>query len=138
MKQPSMLISAIRLLTEKQQQQLQQDTERWENNVAPLVGGTDSIIFAHGEDLNDWRDYSTADPKFQYLKEKGYNFFYNVDSAQYFLQIRDNYVRQGRRNLDGYRFYQDLINPDKATRKTNDLFEVEDVYDQKRPDVPDL
>ena len=118
--------------------QLQQDTERWENNVAPIVGDTDTIIFAHGEDLNDWQDYDPADPKFSYLKERGYNYFCNVDSAQYFLQIRDNYVRQGRRNIDGYRLYQDLINPDAATRKTADLFDINDVYDKRRPDVPDL
>jgi len=118
--------------------QLKQDTERWEKNITPIVGAPDTIIFAHGEDLNDWQDYDPADPKFQYLKEHGFNYFCNVDSAQYFLQIRDNYVRQGRRNLDGYRLYQDLINPDKATRRTNDLFDVEDVYDRSRPDVPDL
>ena len=118
--------------------ELQQDTERWEKNITPIVGAPDMIIFAHGEDLNDWQDYDSADPKFQYLKERGFNYFCNVDSAQYFLQIRDNYVRQGRRNLDGYRLYQDLINHDKGTRKTNDLFEVEDIYDQSRPDVPDL
>lgn len=117
---------------------IQADTEKWEKNVAPIVGETDTIIFAHGQDLSDWQDYTTEDPKFQYLKGKGYNFFCNVDSAQYFLQIRDNYVRQGRRNIDGYRLFQDLKNPDKASRRTADLFEVEDIYDQRRPDVPDL
>ena len=119
-------------------EQLQQDTQRFKENVVPIVGETDTIIFAHGADLNDWRDYDAEDPKFKYLKDNGFNFFCNVDSAQYFLQIRDNYVRQGRRNLDGYRLYQDLINPDIASRRTNDLFDVEDVYDRRRPDVPDL
>ena len=118
--------------------QLQQDTQRWEDNVATIVGETDTIIFAHGADLNDWQDYDSADPKFNYLKERGYNYFCNVDSAQYFLQIRDNYVRQGRRNIDGYRLYQDLINPDASTRRTADLFDVNEVYDKRRPDVPDL
>jgi len=117
---------------------IQADTERFEKNVVPIIGETDTIIFAHGQDLNDWQDYDPADPKFQYLKSRGYNFFCNVDSAQYFLQIRDNYVRQGRRNIDGYRLFQDFKNPDASSRRTSDLFDVENVYDKRRPDVPDL
>lgn len=116
---------------------LVEDTEKWEKYVSPLVGGTDTIIFAHGEDLTDSADYSTDDEKFAYLKSQGYNFYCNVDSTQYFLQIRDNYVRQGRRDLDGYRLYQDKI-ADEADRKTTDLFDIEDVYDPDRADVPDL
>ena len=119
-------------------EELKTDTERWENFVAPLVGGTDTIIFAHGEDLGDWHDYSTDNEKFSYLKSKGYNFYCNVDSTQYFVQIRDNYVRQGRRNLDGYRLYQDMIMEDPSQSKTADLFNAADVYDQSRPNVPEL
>ena len=117
---------------------IQADTGRFEKNVVPIIGEVDTIIFAHGQDLNDWQDYDPADPKFQYLKSRGYNYFCNVDSAQYFLQIRDNYVRQGRRNIDGYRLFQDLQNPDAASRRTNDLFDINDVYDKRRPDVPEL
>lgn len=73
---------------------IQKDTEKWLSYVAPLVGGTDTIIFAHGQDLADWHDYSSDNEKFTYLKSQGFNFFCNVDSSQYFLQIRDNYVRQ--------------------------------------------
>ena len=43
--------------------------------------------------------------KFEYLKGQGYNYYCNVDSSQYYVQIRDRYFRQGRRNLDGYRMY---------------------------------
>lgn len=117
---------------------LKTDTEKWETYVAPLVGGTDTIIFAHGEDLGDWHDYDPANEKFAYLKSQGYNFYCNVDSTQYFLQIRDNYVRQGRRNLDGYRLYQDKIMEDPTQRKTADLFDAAEVYDTTRPNVPEL
>ena len=34
------------------------DTEKWLAYVEPLIGETDTIIFAHGEDLADWHDYS--------------------------------------------------------------------------------
>ena len=46
--------------------------------------------------------------KFAYLKSQGFNIYCNVDSSQYFVQVRDNYLRMGRRNLDGYRLYQNL------------------------------
>lgn len=117
---------------------LQTDTEKWQTYVAPIVGETDSIVFAHGEDLGDWKDYDPANEKFQYLKSVGINFFSNVDSAQYFLQIRDNYVRQGRRNLDGYRLYQDKIATEESEKKTKDLFDAAAVYDTLRPNVPEL
>lgn len=113
-------------------EQLQADTTRWKENVEPLVGNTDVIIFAHGEDLGDWTDYDQNNPKFQYLKSQGYNFFCNVDSRQYGVQIRDNYVRQTRRNIDGYRLYQNAIGKEN---NLSDLFNAADVIDAKRPPV---
>ncbi len=47
-----------------------------------------------------------------------------MDSAQYFVQCRDNYLRMGRRNLDGYRLYQDAIN---GGTRTDDLFDAASV-----------
>lgn len=105
-------------------ERLQADTERFKENVDPLIGGTDMIIFAFGADLTEVDDYSGE--KFEYLKSQGYNYFCNVDSSQYFVQIRDNYFRMGRRNLDGYRMY---YNPEMVA----DLFDAEAVFDSGRP-----
>ena len=57
---------------------------------------------------------------------QGYNYYCNVDSSQYFVQIRSNYFRQGRRNLDGYRMY---YNPELLS----DLFDAQSVFDSSRP-----
>ncbi len=111
------------------------DTEKWMEYVSPLIGGTDTIIFAHGQDLADWHDYSTDNEKYAYLKSQGFNFYCNVDSSQYFLQIRDGYVRQGRRNLDGYRLWNDAKG---NTNYTSDLFDAAEVLDPARTDMPDL
>lgn len=111
------------------------DTEKWLNYVAPLVGGTDTIIFAHGQDLADWHDYAADNEKFAYLKSQGFNYFCNVDSSQYFLQIRDNYVRQGRRNLDGYRLWNDVHG---EKNRTSDLFDATQILDPARTDMPSL
>ena len=116
-------------------ERIQTDTEKWRSYVEPLVGPTDTIIFAHGQDLSDWHDYSGDNEKFQYLKGQGYHFYCNVDSTQYFLQIRDNYVRQGRRNLDGYRLWNDVHG---EKNRTSDLFDATQILDSKRTDVPSL
>ena len=101
------------------------DTQNFKENVDPLIGGTDIIIFAFGADINDGGDY-TGDEKFEYLKSQGYNYYCNVDSSRYFVQIRDGYFRMGRRNVDGYRMY---YNPDMLS----DLFDASAVFDPSRP-----
>ena len=118
--------------TERSAEDLKTDDEKWKANVAPILGDTDMIIFAFGADIGDWEGYSSDNPKFQYYKSAGYDYFCNVDSSQYFVQITDQYFRQGRRNLDGYRMY---YNPDMLS----DLFDVSEVWDSSRPTpVPEM
>lgn len=105
---------------------LEKDNERWEETAAPVLGETDMIIFAFGADIGNWQEYSMDNGKYAYYKASGYRYFCNVDSSQYWVQITDDYFRQGRRNLDGYRMY---YNPDML----EDLFEVEEVWDDSRP-----
>lgn len=103
---------------------LRVDTQKWMDNVAPLVGNTDIIIFAFGTDLTETEDYSGE--KFEYLKSMGFDYYCNVDSSKYYVQLRDNYFRMGRRNLDGYRMY---YNPELL----EDLFDAKAVFDPARP-----
>ena len=118
--------------TDRSAEDLQTDNEKWEAYVAPILGKTDMIIFAFGADIGGWEGYSMDNPKFAYYKSRGYNYYCNVDSSQYFVQITDEYFRQGRRNLDGYRMY---YNPDLLS----DLFDVSEVWDSTRPTpVPEM
>ena len=118
--------------TESSVEELQADNEKWEKNVAPILGKTDMIIFAFGADIGNWENYSMDNPKFAYYKSRGYNYYCNVDSNQYWIQITDEYFRQGRRNLDGYRMY---YNPDMVS----DLYDVSEVWDSSRPTpVPEM
>ena len=112
--------------TESSAEVLQTDNERWMATVAPILGKTDMIIFAFGADIGDWNEYSDDNPKFAYYKSQGYNYYCNVDSSQYWVQITSRYFRQGRRNLDGYRMF---YNPEMLS----DLFDVKDVWDHSRP-----
>ena len=109
---------------------LQTDTQKWLDYVKPLIGDTDIIIFAHGQDLAAWNeDYASTD-KFQYLKSQGFNIYCNVDSSQYFVQIEDEYLRMGRRNLDGNRLWEAVYG---GNDKVSDLIDAASVFDAKRP-----
>ncbi len=108
------------------------DTERWQNNVATVVGPTDVLIFAFGADIGDWHPYTADNPFFTYFQNQGFSIFCNVDSSQYWVQFSDTCMRQGRRNLDGYRMY---YNPDMLS----DLFNVSTAWDDSRPTpVPEM
>ncbi len=114
-------------------ERIKTDTNKWRTYVEPLVGEVDTIIFAHGEDIGSWKGYSEDNEKYQYFKSQGYNYFCNVDSTRYFLQIRDGYVRMGRRNLDGYRIWNDVH---QGVGLLTDLFDASAVLDPKRTDMP--
>ncbi len=106
----------------------ERDTDRWEQNVETIVGKTDIIIFAFGADIDtSWKAYSDDNEYFQYLKEKGFDIFCCVDSTKCLVLISDNCMRMGRRDIDGYRMY---YNPGMLS----DLFDVDDVWDESRPD----
>lgn len=109
-------------------EELQADNEKWEAYVAPVLGKTDMIVFAFGADIGGWEPYSMDNPKFAYFKSRGYHYYMNVDSSQYWVQAQEGglFLRQGRRNLDGYRMY---YNPELL----EDLFDVSEVWDSDRP-----
>ena len=109
---------------------IQEDTSKWLEQVAPLVGGTNCIIFAHGQDLANWNEEYSSTEKFQYLKSQGFTIYCNVDSSQYFVQIGDEYLRMGRRNLDGYRLWMAVYGGDD---RVSDLIDAASVIDPQRP-----
>ncbi|MGN0277195.1 MAG: polysaccharide deacetylase family protein [Hominisplanchenecus sp.] len=113
-------------VTEASLERLQTDTQKWLDYVKPIVGDTNVVIFAFGADLGDWQPYTSDNPKFTYMKSVGFDIFCNVDSTQYWVQFGDNFMRQGRRNLDGYRMY---YNPEMV----EDLFDANEVFDKARP-----
>lgn len=111
-------------------EKVKEDADKWQERVANVIGPTDIILYPFGTDIASWTDYTDDNETYNYLRDQGFRFFCNVDSNEYWVQIRENYVRQGRRNLDGYRMYQDLYN---GAGKLSDLFDVSAVFDTNRP-----
>ena len=66
---------------------------------------------------------------------EGYDVFCNVDSNEYRTYFGDTYLRQGRRNLDGIRFWYNLSGQQD---NLSDLFDVKEVYDSSRPDYTEF
>lgn len=116
-------------------ERLQRDTQKWKENVEPIVGETNTIIFAHGQDLGKWGNYDENNAKYQYLREQGFDVFCNVDASKYATWLGDDYLRQGRRNLDGYRIYYNAIG---EQNNVSDLFDASEILDPDRPPVPAL
>lgn len=103
------------------------DAKKWMERVAPLIGGTNIWIYSNGEDV----DSPGYEHRFETLRNYGFQYFCPVNSAKYSTEIFDDYVKQGRRNIDGYRMYYDMIDDDRD--RLSDLFDVEAVFDTKRP-----
>jgi peptidoglycan/xylan/chitin deacetylase (PgdA/CDA1 family) len=116
------------------------DCDKWQEEVNSLIGPTDIILFPFGADVGDWHPYTHENERYDYLYNEGFRYFCTVDSTQYWVQIGDDSMRQGRRNLDGYRMWKDITAESEGReRKLADLFRAEDVFDSARPTpVPEI
>lgn len=109
---------------------IQEDQEKWEQEVEPLIGETDFLIYPFGADIAGVERYSNA--KFQYLKDQGFNAYFPVDaSVPAWGQLDSDYLRQARVNVDGISL-KNALEGDSDTLE--ELFDPEEVVDSKRPD----
>ncbi|WP_082232861.1 hypothetical protein [Halobacillus massiliensis] len=108
---------------------LKKDTSKWKEEVEPLVGPTDTIIFAFGSDIGSWHPYSND--KYNFLKDQGFDYYANVDASKdAWAQLGKQYFRQSRINVDGLRMKQ-AVNGENVVLEQ--FFDVEDVWDSSRP-----
>ncbi len=103
---------------------LKRDTDRWLKEVEPLIGKTDVYVFPFGVDMEQTVGPYTGD-KYHYLRQKGFRLFLNVYSKPW-MQIRKDYIRMGRRPIDGQAMLQ-------YPERLKDLFDVKNVLDPDRP-----
>lgn len=107
-----------------------EDQEKWEQEVEPLIGETDFLIYPFGADIAGVERYSNA--KFQYLKDQGFNAYFPVDaSVPAWGQLDSDYLRQARVNVDGI-LLKNALEGDSDTLE--EFFDPEEVVDSKRPD----
>lgn len=101
------------------------DTDKWEKEVATLVGSTQIYIYPHGSSLPEESD------KFKYLQSKGFKIFYAVGSEAY-EKISNNTlaVMGDRMAVDGIT----LRHRRKNFLKFYDAKEVIDLYSRPNRD----
>lgn len=117
--------------TKRSLEDLTRDTDRWERNVEPLLPEPcEIILYPFGADIADWHGYKEDNDKFNMLYKAGFRYYCNVDSSEFWNQYGENYMRQGRRNLDGYRLYQAWSG---GKNRVADLMDVQQVFDTRRP-----
>lgn len=102
------------------------DADRWEIEVAPIVGGTNIMIYAGGADIVKSGEYKKDNEKFQYLKTKGFEIFCYANANQSDVTMGTDYLRQGRRVIGGNELYY-------GASKLEDLFDANQILDIARP-----
>ncbi|MDN6300140.1 MAG: polysaccharide deacetylase family protein [Micrococcaceae bacterium] len=107
---------------------LKADTRKWDQEVSPILGDTDLLIFPFGADMSGIAAYSGA--KYELFKKAGFDFYFGIDaSTPAWMQLTDDYVRQARINVDGLSMNAALKGKHHVLEK---FFDVEEVIDPAR------
>lgn len=80
--------------------QIQSNMNQWIEEVVPILGELDIMVFAQNSDINTGVLYSGD--KFEYLKSLGYKYFIGFcEEGDPFTFVAEDYVRQGRLLVTG-------------------------------------
>ncbi len=86
---------------------IQEDLESWKKNVAPIVGETDTLVFAMDSDIASPEE-TYSDSKYQALIGFGYRYFIGFcDSSDPWMQLDATHVRHGRITVNGSKLISD-------------------------------
>lgn len=107
------------------------DMKRWKDEVEPLVGETNLLIYPFGADIAGIEHYSG--PRFDFLKSQGFDAFFNVDaSTTAWGQFDESYMRQARINVDGISLKAAVQGEHEVLQA---FFDPASVLDAARPDA---
>lgn len=103
---------------------IQIDMNQWANEVFPIIGNVDIMVFAQESDISDGVLYSGE--KFDYLKSLGFNYYLGFcNNGDPFTFFAENYVRQGRLLVSGYNIIEN-------SNWFSGIFDTEDLLDEVR------
>lgn len=110
---------------------LKADTRKWDQEVSPILGDTDLLIFPFGADMSGIEAYSGQ--KYELFKKAGFDFYFGIDtSTPAWMQLTDDYVRQARINVDGLSMAAALKGKHHVLKKFFDAKKVIDPARTKR------
>ena len=80
--------------------EIQQDIKAWNEEVVPILGSTDILVYAQNSDITTEKDYSGE--KYEALKNAGFHYYLGFcNQGKQSLIAADGYVRQGRLLVGG-------------------------------------
>ena len=108
---------------------MQSDLDRWNDEVVPILGQVDMLVYAQGSDIADGWTYSGD--KYELLKSKGFSYFIGFcEGGNGWFYSDVGYVRQGRMLVSGSTLAH---NSDWFA----DLFYASNILDSGRGNVPE-
>lgn len=105
-------------------EEIASDIKKWENQVQPIIGDSDIMMFPYGCDI-EYDDYY-SDDDFDLLYDAGYRYFCNFNDMQNWVQFDDDYFRMSRIQVTG----------ETLTYAADDLdwlFDAAAILDRARP-----
>lgn len=86
--------------TDSSAMEIEVDLQKWADEVTPILGQLDMIVYAMNGDIGDQSTYSGE--KYNILRDAGFSFFFGyADNAQPWAIVSDSYVRQSRIAVTG-------------------------------------
>ena len=80
--------------------QLQADLKSWQDQVEPILGHMDILVYAQKSDITTDKDYSGE--KYETLQNAGFRYYLGLcQDGKQFTQVTEQYVRQGRIMVTG-------------------------------------
>ncbi len=91
-------------------EQMQIDMNKFFARVTPIIGETDIMIYAHGDDIAGASPYNyDTNEAYRYLLSVGYRCFCNVDTTWLtWMQFNGTSLRDARIDIDGYTLYVEM------------------------------
>lgn len=110
----------------KSADEIREDIRLWQEEIAPIVGSTDILVFAWGADIGtSYED----NKKFDVLYAHGYRFF--LGSTPFLSQqVDEQYVRHNRLIVTGTYLYH-------HSEWFKELFSTDNLLDTRRGNVPE-
>ena len=108
--------------------QIKSDINSWVNEVVPILGNIDILVYAQLSDIS--RDEIYSGEKYNTLREAGFRYFLGFcDNANTWASVTNEYVRQGRILVTGSAMahHADWFAP---------MFDAASVLDTTRGNVP--
>ncbi len=105
---------------------IKDDLQKWNEEVTPVLGNVDILVYAKGSDISGAGSYSGS--KYDVLRDAGFRYFVGSANAPW-AEVNDQYVRQQRIMVTGSRMAH-------SSSQFIDYFTSKTVLNQQRGEVP--